>query len=57
LENHETGIKVDEQGAIVCDPFLQSSVKDIYAAGDVCSFPYWYTGKRTRVEHWINALD
>lgn len=41
LAKNETGIKTDKQGAIVCDPFLQSSVKDIYAAGDNCSFPYW----------------
>jgi NADPH-dependent 2,4-dienoyl-CoA reductase/sulfur reductase-like enzyme len=57
LEREETGIKLDAQGAVICDPFLQSTAPDIYAAGDVCSFPYWQTGKQTRVEHWINALD
>ena len=57
LQREETGIKLDAQGAIICDPFLQSSAPDIFAAGDVCSFPYWQTGKQTRVEHWINALD
>ena len=44
LQRTETGIKTDKMGAIVCDPFLQSSIPDIYAAGDVCSFPYWQTG-------------
>lgn len=41
LARNETGIKTDRMGAIVCDPFLQSTVPDIYAAGDVCSYPYW----------------
>lgn len=44
LARNETGIKTDKMGAVVCDPFLQSSVPDIYAAGDVCSYPYWQTG-------------
>lgn len=57
LERHESGIKVDDKGAIVCDPFLETSVKDIFAAGDVASFPYWYNGNQIRIEHWINALD
>lgn len=41
-----TGIKLDKMGAIVTDPFLQSSVKDIYAAGDIVSYPYWLTGEQ-----------
>lgn len=41
LAREETGIKLDAQGAVICDPFLQSTAPDIYAAGDVCSFPYW----------------
>lgn len=45
------------EGGLVCDPFLQTSQKDIYAAGDVAEYPFWQTGKRVRVEHWINALD
>ena len=44
LDRTDTGITLDEKGAIKCDPFLQSSVPDIFAAGDVCAFPYWQTG-------------
>ena len=44
LDRHDSGIKIDQKGAVVCDPFLESSIKDIFAAGDVCSFPYWQTG-------------
>jgi len=57
LKKNETGIETDRAGAIVCDPFLQTSVPDIYAAGDMCTFPYWKTGNNIRVEHWIHAMD
>ena len=32
-------------------------MKDVFAAGDVASYPYWATGSRTRTEHWVAALD
>ena len=44
LKRTENGIKRDRQQALVCDPFLQTSEKDIFAAGDVASFPFWLTG-------------
>lgn len=53
----DSGIDMDKQGGVVCDPFLQSSDGDVYAAGDICSYPYWPTGGRTRTEHWVVALD
>ena len=53
----DTGIEMNRDGGIVCDPFLETSVKDIYAAGDLASYPYWPTGSRTRTEHWAVALD
>lgn len=53
----DSSIELDSQGGVVCDPFLQTSEHDIYAAGDVASYPYWYSGKRIRVEHWLNAGD
>lgn len=52
-----SGIELDSMGAIVCNPYLQSSNKDVYAAGDCASYPYWYTGRRLRVEHYMSALD
>lgn len=57
LERKETGVKVDAQGAILTDAFLQTDNKDIFAAGDVASFPLWLTGKQARIEHWVNALE
>lgn len=41
-----SGVEVDKMGGIICDPFLQTSEKDIYAAGDIVNYPYWYTGQR-----------
>lgn len=45
----ENGVAVNE--------FLQSSVPDIYAAGDNANFPYAALGRRMRVEHWDNAIN
>ncbi|MEU7058637.1 FAD-dependent oxidoreductase [Streptomyces sp. NPDC046197] len=46
---HGGGIAVDEQ--------LRTSDPDIYAAGDVASFPHGLFDTRLRVEHWANALN
>jgi NADPH-dependent 2,4-dienoyl-CoA reductase/sulfur reductase-like enzyme len=42
---------------IIVDEYLQASLPDIYAAGDIAFFPYRALGKQTRVEHWDNALN
>ena len=52
-----SGIELAKDGGIICDPFLETNVKDVFAAGDVASYPYWPTGSRTRTEHWSAALD
>ncbi|MEV5876098.1 FAD-dependent oxidoreductase [Streptomyces sp. NPDC052101] len=44
-------------GGIVVDERLRTSDPDIYAAGDVASFPLARFGTRLRVEHWANALN
>ncbi len=46
-----TDIKVGETGGIWVDEYLQTSVKDIYAVGDVIEFPHPITGKP-----WLNYL-
>lgn len=48
------GLSVDD--GIEVDGFLRTSDPDIYAAGDVARFQCAALGKRTRVEHWDNAL-
>lgn len=52
-----SGVQLDRWGAVVCDPFLQSSAKDVFAAGDICSYPYWLTGQQQRIEHYVSAMD
>ncbi|MEU6282117.1 FAD-dependent oxidoreductase [Streptomyces sp. NPDC047028] len=44
-------------GGITVDSRLRTSDPDIYAAGDVASFPHALFDTRLRVEHWANALN
>lgn len=45
------------ENGIVVNETLQTSHPDIYAAGDNANFPHAGLGKRSRVEHWDNALN
>jgi NADPH-dependent 2,4-dienoyl-CoA reductase/sulfur reductase-like enzyme len=49
------GLAVDN--GVTVNEFLQSSLPDIYAAGDNADFPYQALGRRMRVEHWDNAVN
>ncbi|MEU3616673.1 FAD-dependent oxidoreductase [Streptomyces sp. NPDC006872] len=44
-------------GGIAVDAQLRTSDPDIFAAGDVASFPHGLFETRLRVEHWANALN
>lgn len=48
------GLEVDN--GIVVNERLETSIADIYAAGDVANFYHSTLGKRTRVEHEDNAV-
>lgn len=52
-----SGVRLDKWGAVVCDPFLQSSVADVYAAGDICAYPSWVNGQLQRIEHYSSAMN
>lgn len=41
---------------IAVDEYLRSSDEHIFAGGDNTNFPYAALGKRTRIEHWDNAI-
>jgi NADPH-dependent 2,4-dienoyl-CoA reductase/sulfur reductase-like enzyme len=47
------GLKVEN--GITVNSFLQTSVQNIYAAGDVAFFPSKSLDKSIRIEHWNNA--
>lgn len=41
---------VDKQSlGIKTNAFLETEQRDVYAAGDIATYPFWYTGKPTRV--------
>jgi NADPH-dependent 2,4-dienoyl-CoA reductase/sulfur reductase-like enzyme/nitrite reductase/ring-hydroxylating ferredoxin subunit len=42
-------LPLDDDGSLKVDKYLQAA-EDIYAAGDIASFPM--DGKHTRIEHW-----
>ncbi|QGA55482.1 NAD(P)/FAD-dependent oxidoreductase [Sulfolobus sp. E5-1-F] len=48
-----SGIQVDN--GIVVNEYLETSAKDIYAAGDVANIFDPREGRRKRIEHWNNA--
>eukprot|EP00079_Xenopus_tropicalis_P033202 XP_017946973.1 PREDICTED: apoptosis-inducing factor 3 [Xenopus tropicalis] len=49
-------IAVDTRGAIFVDQFMRTSVPDVYAAGDVVSFPLSIMeGHRVNIGHWQMA--
>jgi 3-phenylpropionate/trans-cinnamate dioxygenase ferredoxin reductase subunit len=51
----EAGIKVND--GIIVNEHLETSLPDIYAAGDAANFFHYALEKRTRVEHEDNAVQ
>jgi NADPH-dependent 2,4-dienoyl-CoA reductase/sulfur reductase-like enzyme len=50
-----TTLKVDN--GIVLNEYLETSMPDVWAAGDVANFPDAIFNKRRHVEHWDNAVS
>ncbi|GLU35819.1 FAD-dependent oxidoreductase [Trinickia caryophylli] len=50
----DSGIETGD--GIVVDAFLQTSVPDVFAAGDVARFEDNVLGMQRRIEHWDNAV-
>lgn len=53
----DSGVEMAADGSVIVDPFMQTNYVDIFAAGDIATYPYFPTGQRMRTEHWNNALD
>lgn len=51
----QDGIELEKDGSLRVDPYLKTSADNVYAAGDIATFPYWVTGDKVRVEHWNHA--
>ncbi len=49
----KSGIQVDN--GIIVNEYLETSAKDIYAAGDIANIFDPREGRRKRIEHWNNA--
>ncbi len=47
---------IETQNGILANEYLQTSVADIFAAGDVANHMHPFYERRVRVEHWSNAL-
>mmetsp|Transcript_26357 Transcript_26357/g.87351 ORF Transcript_26357/g.87351 Transcript_26357/m.87351 type:complete len:643 (+) Transcript_26357:87-2015(+) len=52
------GVPLDKNGALCVGPLLNvESSPNLFAAGDVCTYPCMQTGARVRIEHWDVATQ
>jgi NADPH-dependent 2,4-dienoyl-CoA reductase/sulfur reductase-like enzyme/nitrite reductase/ring-hydroxylating ferredoxin subunit len=44
-------LQLEKDGSLAVDEYFHYG-DDIYAAGDIAQFPFWYSGEKIRIEHW-----
>jgi NADPH-dependent 2,4-dienoyl-CoA reductase/sulfur reductase-like enzyme len=52
---HRTPLDADD--GITVNKFMETSVPDVWAAGDIANYPDQIFHRRMRVEHWDNAIE
>lgn len=50
-------VKLADDGSIDADIYLRTSNENVFAAGDVATYPSWYTGSKQRIEHYNEAIQ
>jgi NADPH-dependent 2,4-dienoyl-CoA reductase/sulfur reductase-like enzyme len=50
------GIDLLPDGSLAVDQYF-CAAQDVYAAGDIATFPLPHTGEKVRIEHWRTALQ
>jgi 3-phenylpropionate/trans-cinnamate dioxygenase ferredoxin reductase component len=51
------GLEIGERGGVRCSSRLQSTVKGVFAAGDICEYDSPIHGGHVRIEHWDVAFN
>jgi NADPH-dependent 2,4-dienoyl-CoA reductase/sulfur reductase-like enzyme/nitrite reductase/ring-hydroxylating ferredoxin subunit len=50
------GVPLNPDGSVTVDQYMRVT-DELYAAGDIASFPDWRTGELIRIEHWRLAMQ
>lgn len=50
-------ITKSEGDFVNCDVFMRTNDKNVYASGDVASYPYFYTAERLNCSHYSDAIS